>query len=97
VELPRKADADPDVRFLDDVELDELLRAVPEDGLGSVDRLIYLTAAMTGLRQGELLALRWRDVDWSAGWVRVRRSFVRGEFGQPKPRRSTRRLAPRSG
>jgi integrase len=26
-----------------------------------------LTAAMTGLRQGELIALRWRDIDWSAG------------------------------
>jgi integrase len=36
---------------------------------------------MTGLRQGELLALRWQDIDWSAGRIRVRRSFVRGEFG----------------
>ena len=27
---------------------------------------------MTGLRQGELLGLRWRDVDWLAGEVRVR-------------------------
>jgi len=27
---------------------------------------MYLAAAMTGVRQGELLALRWRDVDWTA-------------------------------
>lgn len=51
---------------------------------------MWLTAAMTGLRQGELLALRWRDVDWLAGRLRVRRSFVRGEFGTPKSHRSSR-------
>jgi integrase len=45
---------------------------------------------MTGLRQGELLALRWRDVDWLAGRVRVRRNYVRGEFGAPRSRRSSR-------
>lgn len=45
---------------------------------------------MTGLRQGELLGLRWRDVDWRAGRVRVRRSYVRGEFGSPKSKRSSR-------
>ena len=33
---------------------------------------------MTGLRQGELAALRWRDVDWTARLVRVRRSYSRG-------------------
>jgi integrase len=36
---------------------------VPGDVLGSVERPLYLTAAMTGLRQGELIALRWIDVD----------------------------------
>jgi integrase len=33
---------------------------------------------MTGLRQGELLALRWRDVDWVAARVRVADNFPRG-------------------
>ena len=45
---------------------------------------------MTGLRTGELVALRWRDVDWIAGGIRVRRNYVRGAFGTPKSRRSTR-------
>ena len=39
---------------------------MPDDPLGQVERVMYLTAAMTGMRQGELFALRWRDVDWSA-------------------------------
>jgi integrase len=51
---------------------------------------MYLTAAMTGMRQGELFALRWRDVDWSARRIRVRRNYVRGEFGTPKSKRSAR-------
>ena len=51
---------------------------------------MYLAAAMTGMRQGELLALRWRDIDWPARRVRIRRSFVRGEFGTPKSKRSSR-------
>jgi integrase len=45
---------------------------------------------MTGLRQGELVALRWRDIDWSAGVVRVRRNYSRRQWGTPKSRRSSR-------
>ena len=44
---------------------------------------------MTGMRQGELLALRPMDVDWLAHRVRVRRNFVRGKFGTPKSKRSS--------
>jgi integrase len=90
VEKPRAATGDPDIRFLEQEEIEALLRAVPEDDLGRVERRMYLTAAMTGMRQGELLALRWRDIDWPAHRVRIRRSFVRGEFGTPKSKRSSR-------
>jgi integrase len=90
LDVVRRAIHDPDVRFLVTEEVEALLRAVPDDSLGRVERVMYLTAAMTGMRQGELFALRWRDVDWSARRIRVRRNFVRGEFGTPKSKRSSR-------
>jgi integrase len=90
VEKPRASTSDPDIHFLEPEEIEALLRAVPDDDLGRVEGRIYLTAAMTGMRQGELLALRWRDVDWTVRRVRIRRSYVRGEFGAPKSKRSSR-------
>ena len=90
VDKPRDPDADADIRFLDAAELEAVIAAVPDDKLGQVEHAMYLTAAMTGMRQGELLALRWLDIDWTAKRVRVRRNFVRGEYGTPKSKRSTR-------
>jgi integrase len=77
-----------DIRYLGRAELKDMLAAVDVTAkpFGSTDRAIFLTAAMTGLRQGELLALRWRDVDWTARRIRVRRNYVRGHWGSPKSR-----------
>jgi integrase len=67
----------------------------PPDVLGPVLRVLILAAAMTGLRQSELLGLRWRDVDWAAQRIRVRNTFVRGEHSkQGKSDLSTRRSVP---
>jgi integrase len=72
------------VRFLQPSELDRLIDAAPEDTLGGVERALYLAAALTGLRQGELLALKWLDVDLSVGRVRVADNFTRGRMDTPK-------------
>jgi integrase len=48
------------------------------------DGTIYLTAAFTGLRLGELLALRWRDVDFANSAIHVRHSFTNGRVDTPK-------------
>jgi integrase len=90
VEKPRRRDGEVDIRFLDREELEALIRAVPDDELGSIERVLYRAGAMTGLRRGELLALRWMDIAWGNRVIRVRRSFTRGEFGAPKSRRSSR-------
>jgi integrase len=91
VEKPRPS-GDRRIRFLDDVELEAVLAAVPDDPLGPTERIIYLTAAMTGARQGELIALRWEDIDWIARKIRIRRNYVRGDYGTPKSLRSSRAI-----
>jgi integrase len=37
-------------------------------------RALFLTAIMTGMRLGELLALQWGDIDWHSRVIRVKRS-----------------------
>lgn len=51
------------------------------------DAAIYKTAAFTGLRQGELLALRWEHVDFVGGLLHVRRNFTNGREKVPKGKR----------
>jgi integrase len=48
------------------------------------DATIFVVAAFTGLRLGELRALRWGDVDWVRRVVHVRRSYTWGAEGAPK-------------
>lgn len=48
------------------------------------DGAVFLTAAFTGLRRGELLALRWRDVDFESQTIRVNGSVSFGELTSPK-------------
>jgi len=58
---------------------------------------LYAAAVGTGMRQGELLALTWADIDFDGGTVDVRRSLsqVRREFivKEPKSRSSRRTIA----
>ena len=92
VKLPQKPESS-EVRFLDPVEIRALADAAVSGPYQAIDRALYLTAAMTGLRQGELVALRGMDVDWPAARIRVRQNYVLGEFGTPKSRRSTRSVS----
>ena len=48
------------------------------------DAAIFLTAAFTGVRMGELLALHWRDVDFAGSTIRVRGSYAEGVLTTPK-------------
>jgi hypothetical protein len=60
VDKPRVQGADPDIRYLELEEVEALLGGVRDGDLDHVERPMCLMAAMTGMRQGELLALRAR-------------------------------------
>jgi integrase len=70
------------------------LRALVDAADGQLARALLVTAAMTGMRRGELLGLRWRDVDYTNRRVWVRRSIgLGGVVKQPKTARSVRAIA----
>lgn len=64
--VPRPTEPRGRVRFLSDEERTKLLAACAESHEPRLLPLVLLAMA-TGARQGELLALRWRDVDLAKG------------------------------
>jgi integrase len=75
-------------------QVGRVLRAAADDPLETFWRL----AIFTGMRRGELLALKWPDFDLDAGALFVQRSLGRGltsrlEEGEPKSRSGRRRIA----
>lgn len=51
---------------------------------------LYLCAARTGLRQGELLALQWEDINFAGRFIEVRHNMARGTLTTPKSGESRR-------
>ena len=69
-----------DIEVFSPEEVWALVRAAESEQDGA----IFLTAAFTGLRLGELLALHWRDVDFAGSVLRVRTSYTVGALTSPK-------------
>ncbi len=55
-------------------------------------QMLFTLAIFTGARQGELLGLKWSDVDWENRQVCIQRTFNKGRFFPPKTRASRRRI-----
>jgi integrase len=79
VEKPPQARSG-DIEVFSPEEVWALARAAEDEQ----DAAIFLTAAFTGLRLGELLALHWRDVDFTGSVLRVRGSYSAGHLTTPK-------------
>ena len=82
--LPRRG-PQPEKTVLSPEQLHSLLGRLPEPSRSLVWLLV-----LTGLRIGELLALRWQDVDLNTGILRVSRTLYEGHFDEPKTRSSNR-------
>ncbi|MBS1867914.1 MAG: site-specific integrase, partial [Acidobacteria bacterium] len=77
----------PLARFYTPTQVRKLL---PE--LSEPCRTVVLVAVLTGMRIGEILALRWKRVDLERGTLEVAETFSEGEFGTPKTKSSHRVL-----
>ena len=59
----------------------EMIHTVLDTAMGTDMYLPILLLVMVGLRRGELLALRWDDIDFKNNLLKVRNNLVRGEDG----------------
>jgi len=82
-----------EVEILDDAQVAALLKTLE----GTRHHTPVLVAVTTGLRRGELLGLRWQDVDLKAGSLSVTQSLEQTKdglrFKAPKTRRSRRTIS----
>jgi integrase len=100
--IPRNAAAGVKLPRIAAEEIDPLgpeeARTLLETAGKTSDRLeaLYVLALNTGMRQGELLALKWDDVDLERRMLRVRRTLTRtgGSYalGEPKTKKSRRTI-----
>jgi integrase len=84
--LPRR-DYKPERSILTPEQIRRLISALPEPTMSAVMLLV-----LTGLRIGELLALRWKNVDLDARVLKVTETVYEGHFDSPKTRRSVRSI-----
>lgn len=82
------------VHLLTDQELEQIRRVVS----GTADEAIVLLAAWGGLRRGEIFALKWDDVMWDEGRIRIDETKHINDadgfqFGPPKSRNGFRQVA----
>jgi integrase len=66
--------------YFENDEVPRLFAELPD----GVVKTLFLLALKTGMRQGELIALQWGDVDLQAAVIRVRHSYTDGFVSTPK-------------
>jgi integrase len=68
------------------LELGQLFALV--ERLQGRDKAIVALAGFAGLRRGEIFGLRWDDIDFKAGSIKLSRQFIRGKFAPLKTDKS---------
>jgi len=92
-ERPRSSRNQEEAKALSPTQVRALLTAAHEQR----NEALYIVAVHTGLRQGELLGLRWTDVDLDTGKLSVRRSLKVTNYGLtlgPTKNKASRRSVP---
>ena len=76
----------------------EQVQRLLEAAKGHPQEALFILALATGMRRGELLGLKWQDINLNEGFLQVRRALIRMPTGQgyketePKTKTSRRRI-----
>ncbi|GEL76663.1 site-specific integrase [Tenuibacillus multivorans] len=86
-------------KYLEKEELNLLLQTAKEKGL-FLDHLMFLILSFTGIRVGELVALKWRDVDFNQHTIRITKTYynptnntLKYQLVPPKTKKSKRTIS----
>lgn len=93
-DAPRLRQAgDKEMRTWNATELRTFLESISEDRLYAA----WFLGAMTGMRRGEILGVRWQDIDLDSGSLSIRQTLITTDykltFSSPKTKRSRRQIA----
>jgi integrase len=77
-----------DLRILTPAQINAFLAQVDEPKY----RTLFMLAVFSGARQGELLGLRWGDMDWEKYQLAIQRTFNNGRLFTPKTQTSKRKI-----
>lgn len=83
-----KLDVTHEMKILKPAHVRIFLDAEPDEKYNT----LFLVAVMTGARQGEILGLKWSDVDFQKKQLRIRRTFNHGRWFEPKTKGSIREI-----
>jgi integrase len=82
------SEEDEDLNILQPEQINTLIETATDQR----DRMLYMTGALTGMRQGELFGLKWSVIDWINKQVHIKRTYNHGKFYKPKSRSSRRSI-----
>jgi len=76
-------------KYVPKVPTDKEMQIIHDAVKGTRDEPIVLLASWCGLRRGEIFALKWNDIDWEKGKLRVDESYSindKKEYEDKKPK-----------
>lgn len=81
-----ETDGSDKIQILNQTEISNLLDAVTQQKY----HVLFSLAIFSGARQGELLGLKWSDVQWSDSQIHIQRTFNNQSFYDTKTKGSNR-------
>lgn len=90
IERPRIERAEVDCLQTQEIQL--FLNACLDPKEDPQNHPLFYTAIFSGMRRGELLGLKWGDIDWATKKIHVRKSLYRDKLQEPKSEYSKRKI-----